>query len=54
MNNSTRLPFNELLRQNIETVKSWKNKKPERVLQRLIDGLLRLMDKYHGGNGQAY
>lgn len=48
MNDSTRLAYAEQLRQNIETVKRWKNKKPDRVLQKLIDGLLRLIEKYGG------
>jgi hypothetical protein len=46
MNDSTRLPFVEQLRRNIETVKRWRGKKPEEVLQRLIAGLRRLIEKY--------
>ena len=46
--NSNRLPYVEQLRRNIETVKRWKGKKPEKVLQRLIEGLRRLIEKYGG------
>ncbi len=53
MNDSTRLPYVEQLRRNIETVEGWKGKKPESVLQRLIEGLRRLIDKYSGGNGHV-
>jgi hypothetical protein len=48
MNDSTRLPYFEQLRSNIETVKRWKGKKPDTVLQSLIVGLLRLIAKYGG------
>ena len=46
MNNSTRLPYVEELRRNIETVKRWKGKKPDAALYALIVGLQRLIEKY--------
>ena len=46
MNDFTRLPYVDQLRANIETVKRWKGKKPDSVLQRLIEGLQRLIEKY--------
>jgi len=48
MNNSTRLPYVEQLRRNIETVKQWAGKKPDSVLRALVAGLQRLIEKYKG------